>query len=90
MTNPFSQKTFADSLNVPYPLVSDSPDNPKVTRSYGVLRSHPKDPKQQVAIRSFFLVDKQGVIRGRWVVQDGIVLPSEEILSVARQIDVKR
>jgi peroxiredoxin len=34
--NPFAQKTFADSLKLPYPLLSDFPDR-KVIRSYGIL-----------------------------------------------------
>jgi AhpC/TSA family len=33
---PFSQKTFADSLKLPYPLLSDAPDL-KVIRNYGGL-----------------------------------------------------
>ena len=81
----FSQKTFADSLKLPYPLLSDFPDS-TIIRRYGVLRPHPKDPKQLVAQRSFFLIDEQGIIRGKWLVKDGIVFPSEPILEVARSI----
>lgn len=81
----FSQKTFADSLKLPYPLLSDHPDL-RVIRSYGVLQSHPKDPKRQVARRSFFLIDKQGAVRGKWVVENNEVLPSEPILKVVRAI----
>jgi peroxiredoxin len=33
---PFSQKTFADSLKLPYPLLSDAPDL-KTIRNYGGL-----------------------------------------------------
>ena len=36
-SNPFSQKTFADSLKLPYPLLSDYPDL-KVIRKYDVLK----------------------------------------------------
>ena len=57
----FSQQTFADSLKLPYPLLSDFPER-KVIRSYGVLNE-----KQMTAIRTFFLIDPQGVIRKKWV-----------------------
>lgn len=85
----FSQKTFADSLKLPYPLLSDYPD-PKVIRSYGILRRHPQDPNLQVARRSFFLIDKQGIVRGGWFVEDGEVFPSGPILKAAQEIRGKR
>ena len=77
----FSQKTFADSLKLPYPLLSDHPDL-KVIRSYGVLST----AYQNSAQRAFFLVDQQGIVRQRWLPGDGAVLPSEPILQAARQI----
>ena len=79
--NPFSQKTFADSLKLPYPLLSDHPDL-KVIRSYGVLSS----THQNSAQRAFFLVDQQGIVRQRWLPGDGTVLPSEPILRAVREI----
>ena len=57
----FSQQTFAESLKLPYPLLSDFPDR-KVIRTYGVLND-----KAMTAIRTFFLIDPQGVIRKKWV-----------------------
>jgi peroxiredoxin len=76
--NPFSQKTFADSLKLPYPLLSDFPDL-QVIRSYGVLQPNPV-----AAVRAFFLVDQQGVVRGRWWGESFDVFPSEEILQTAQ------
>ena len=87
--DPFSQKTFADSLKLPYPLLSDHPD-PKVIKSYGVLRKHPMDPSLLAARRSFFLIDKQGIVRGRWFAEDGDVFSSEPILKAAREIAGRR
>lgn len=81
----FSQKTFADSLKLPYPLLSDHPEL-KAIRSYGGLQPHYKDPNRQVAQRAFFLIDKQGTVRGRWIIENQTLLPSEEILKVARKI----
>ncbi|MBI4525364.1 MAG: peroxiredoxin family protein [Deltaproteobacteria bacterium] len=76
----FSQKTFADSLKLPYPLLSDHPDL-KIIRNYGVL-----SPDGSKARRSFFLIDKQGIIRARWLVDNKEVFPSETILKAVREI----
>ena len=60
----FSQQTFAESLKLPYPLLSDFPDR-KVMRSYGVLNE-----AAMIANRSFFLVDLQGIIRKKWIIEN--------------------
>ena len=60
----FSQQTFAESLKLPYPLLSDFPDR-KVIRAYGVLND-----KTMAAIRTFFLIDPQGKIRKKWVIDN--------------------
>lgn len=61
---PFSQQTFAESLKLPYPLLSDFPEA-KVTRSYGVFND-----KTLLAVRSFFLIDPQGIIRKKWMIEN--------------------
>ena len=78
--NPFSQKTFADSLKLPFPLLSDFPDL-KAIRSYGGL-----NPQwaTTVAQRWFFLIDQQGVVRGQWRGTASEVFPSEPILRAIR------
>ena len=58
----FSQQTFADSLKLPYPLLSDYPER-KVIRGYGVLNE-----TSMTANRSFFLIDPQGIIRKKWII----------------------
>lgn len=60
----FSQQTFAESLKLPYPLLSDFPDR-KVMRSYGVFNE-----RTQFALRSFFLIDPQGVLRKKWIIEN--------------------
>ncbi len=60
----FSQQTFAESLKLPYPLLSDFPDR-KVIRAYGILNE-----RSMTAARSFFLIDPQGVIRKRWLIEN--------------------
>ena len=63
----FSQQTFADSLKLPYPLLSDFQER-KVIRSYGVLNE-----KLMIANRSFFLIDPQGIIRKKWIIENPAV-----------------
>ena len=77
--NPFSQKTFADSLKLPYPLLSDFPDL-QVLRVYGVLSQSQVSGSR----RAFFLVDQQGVVRGRWWGEPYDVFPTEELLKTAQ------
>jgi peroxiredoxin len=60
----FSQQTFGDSLKLPFPLLSDFPER-KVMRAYGVLNE-----KTMTANRSFFLIDLQGVIRKKWIIEN--------------------
>jgi hypothetical protein len=40
----------------------------------------------RVAKRSFFLVDENGIVRGKWIGEDLTVLSSELILKAAREI----
>jgi peroxiredoxin len=62
----FSLKAFAQTYNLPFPLLSDF--NKKVVKLYGVLQ----DPwvalgYRGVAKRAVFVVDERGVLRYRWV-----------------------
>ena len=83
--NPFSQKTFADSMQLPFPLLSDFPDL-KTIKSYGGLS---QELALTVAQRWFFLVDLEGIVRGQWRGTTKDVFPSEPILRVAREISAK-
>ena len=49
---------------MPYPLLSDFPDR-TVIRAYGILNE-----KALIANRTFFLIDRQGVIRRKWVIEN--------------------
>jgi len=42
-----------------------------------------------IAGRAFFLVDKQGIIRGKWIGEDLAVFPSEVLLQAAQQVAEK-
>jgi peroxiredoxin len=82
----FSQQTFAESLKLPFPLLSDFPER-KVMRAYGVLND-----KTMNANRSFFLIDPQGILRKRWIIDNGptTVVYSETLLRDIREIIGKR
>lgn len=66
----FSQKAFADFLSLNFPLLSDFPDA-KTIQDYGVF-----DAERKLAQRSWFIVDKQGVIRFKKV-----LAPKEPLVS---------
>jgi len=82
----FSQQTFAETLKLPFPLLSDFPSRDTM-RSYGVLNE-----KLMTANRSFFLIDPQGVVRGKWMIENPVttVVYSETVLRDIRQIVGKR
>ena len=84
--NPFSQQTFAESLQLPFPLLSDFPER-NVIRSYGVLNE-----KWLTANRSFFLIDPQGIVRKKWIVENPTttVVYSPTLLKEIAQIVGKR
>ena len=66
----FSQQAFADFLKLNFPLVSDAPDL-KTIEAYGVLV-----PERKLAQRSYFIVDKKGIVRYKKV-----LAPKEPLLS---------
>ncbi len=100
VTNPFSQKTFANSLGLPFPLLSDSDAN--VTRLYAagsffkagtdftrfMVPGKSLRAKKDLIIadQAFFLVDKKGIVRGRWLPGNEEAFSSKHILNKARAI----
>jgi peroxiredoxin len=82
----FSQQTFAESLKLPFPLLSDFPER-KVIRSYGVLNE-----KTMTAQRSFFLIDPQGTVRKKWIIENGptTVVYSDTLLRGIEEVLGKR
>ena len=86
----FSQKTFADSLKLVHPLLSDHPDL-QVIRSYGVLQHYVIEPSRLTARLAFFLIDQDGVVRGRWLPEKQAELfPSDPILERVQEITGRR
>ena len=72
-------------MKLPYPLLSDS--ERKVIRSFGVLNDTTMN-----ANRSFFLIDPQGVLRKKWIIDNpGVtVVYSPTLLRDIEQIVGKR
>ena len=91
---------FVPNSIVPYPLLSDFPDL-QVIRHYGVLWPHQIGPLRDgnvvvdhaphtAARRAFFLVDQQGIVRGKWLGENKAFFPSEEMLKAARELAGKQ
>jgi peroxiredoxin len=82
----FSQQTFAESLKLPFPLLSDFPERETI-RAYGVLNE-----KTMTAHRSFFLIDPRGIVRKKWIIENGptTVVYSDALLRDIRDIVDKR
>jgi peroxiredoxin len=77
----FSQKAFADFLKLNFPLLSDFPDG-KTTQAYGVFNA-----ERKLAQRSYFIVDKQGVIRYKKILQPKEPLvENDELLAEVKKI----
>jgi mycoredoxin-dependent peroxiredoxin len=80
----FSQKAFADYLKLNFPLLSDAP-NGAASQAYGVY-----NPERKLSVRSYFIVDKTGVIRYKKVLKPGEPLvPNEVLLEEVKKINGK-
>lgn len=93
----FSQLTFADSLGLPFPLLSDT--DAKITHLYAAEqllkaggtpamvpgKGFTLEKDRIIATQAFFLIDKQGILRGRWL--PGIEhMSSENILKMVQRL----
>lgn len=70
----FSQQAFVDFLKLNFPLVSDYPDLETI-EAYGVL-----ERERRLAQRSYFIIDKQGIIRYKNVLSRGQSLVPNDAL----------
>ena len=78
----FSQKAFADFLKLNFPLLSDAP-NMKTMQDYGVFNA-----ERRLAQRSYFIIDKEGVVRYMKVLKQGEPLISnDELLAQVKLIN---
>ena len=72
VTATFSQQAFAASLGVDFPLLSDW--DREVCAAYGVQYDVWKGHRG-LAKRAVFVIDRDQVVRYRWVTDDALVLP---------------
>lgn len=70
----FSQQAFADFLKLNYPLLADAPDG-KASEAYGVYNA-----ERKLSTRSWFIIDKQGVVRYKKVLAPKEPLIENEVL----------
>ncbi len=81
---PFTHKRFKEENRINYPLLSDF--NKEVSRTYGVLYDDFIGFKG-VSKRSVFVIDKDGVVRYRWVTEDNRIAPNvEEVAKVVGKL----
>lgn len=80
VTATFSQQAFARSLGVDFPLLSDW--DRTVCADYGVRYDVWKG-HAGLAKRSVFVLDRDGLVRYRWVTDDALVLPDLDAVVAA-------
>lgn len=78
--SPFVLKAFARENGLKFPLLSDF--NKEVSRVYGVLHEELMGLRG-VAKRSVFVIDREGIVRYKWVSDDPGVKPDLRVISRA-------
>jgi len=78
--SPFSHEAFVKAAKLPFPLVSDI--QREAIRAYGVL-----DEARNVAYRSTFIVDRDGVLRWGQAGDRQMVRDGSEVLRVLDVIE---
>lgn len=73
--SPFCHRAFADANGFPFPLLSDV--HRKVISTYGVL-----DQERNVAYRSTFVIDRNGILRWGQAGDREMVREGSEILRI--------
>jgi peroxiredoxin len=78
----WSHIAWAQALDLDIPLLSDW--NAEAVHGFGIAREH--RGMRDVAERSAFLVDRDGIIRGAWLYETGHLPDFDELLSAARAL----
>ena len=81
--SPFSHTAFQEARKVPFPLLSDI--HRQVIRAYGVL-----DEERNVAWRSTFVIDRDGVLRWGQAGDRQMVRDGNEVLRVLDVVESLR
>ena len=86
VNDPFSNKAFAEKNRLPFPVLSDY--KREVVKKYGIeFPNFAGLDGYNVAKRSVFILDKDGVVRYAWVSENPAVEPNyEEIQKALEQV----
>ena len=80
---PGALRAFAEKLGLTYPLLSDFSRD--TVKKYGVMYDDPNEARFRMAKRAYFVIDKQGIIRYKHIMEDaGHLLDAEEILNTVK------
>jgi peroxiredoxin len=80
--SPWTHVAWTQVLDLNFPLLSDW--NAETIGAFGVAREF--RGMHDVAERSAFLVDRDGVVRGAWLYESGQVPDLDELLAAARAL----
>ena len=82
---PGALKAFAEKLGLTYPLLSDFSRD--TVKKYGVMYDDPNEARFRMAKRAYFVIDKQGIIRYKHVMEEARhLLDAEEIFNTVKTI----
>jgi glutaredoxin-dependent peroxiredoxin len=86
-----ANKAWAEKLGLTYPLLTDL--RRQMSKAYGVLYDDPKLAQDPATIfrylrsqRSWFVIDKQGVIRFAKTTEPREIIPNDELLQVLSEL----
>ena len=86
-----ANKAWVEKMGVTYPVLSDR--ERVVTKAYGIPYDDPKlleDPKTIILYmrpqRSWFIIDKAGIIRFAKTTGPTVVIPNDELLKVLSEL----
>jgi glutaredoxin-dependent peroxiredoxin len=80
---PGALRAFAEKLGLTYPLLSDFSRD--TVKKYGVMYDDPNEARFRMAKRAYFVIDKQGIIRYKHIMEDPRhLLDAEEIFNTVK------
>jgi peroxiredoxin Q/BCP len=80
-----AQKAFAEKLGLTYPLIDDFSRD--IVKKYGMMDDNPDSPFFRYAKRAYVVIDKQGVVRYKHIMDEpSHLLDSEVILGEVAKI----
>ena len=80
-----AQKAFAEKMGLTYPLIDDF--SREIVKKYGVMDDNPDSPFFRYAKRAYVVIDKQGFVRYKHIMDEpGHLLDSEVILAEVGKI----